>query len=48
VDGKEAGRTQSGGGLTWATVYEAGHMVPYDQPDAALAMLNRWLDGQDL
>ncbi|SPO31128.1 related to PRC1 - carboxypeptidase y, serine-type protease [Ustilago trichophora] len=48
VDGEKAGRTQSGGGLTWATVYEAGHMVPYDQPDAALAMLNRWLDGQEL
>ncbi|SNX86992.1 related to PRC1 - carboxypeptidase y, serine-type protease [Melanopsichium pennsylvanicum] len=48
VDGETAGRTQSGGGLTWATVYEAGHMVPYDQPDAALAMLNRWLDGQQL
>lgn len=48
VDGEKAGRTQSGGGLTWATVYEAGHMVPYDQPDAALAMVNRWLDGQQL
>lgn len=48
VDGEKAGRTQSGGGLTWATVYEAGHMVPYDQPDAALALLNRWLDGQEL
>lgn len=48
VDGEKAGRTQSGGGLTWVTVYEAGHMVPYDQPDAALAMLNRWIDGQDL
>ncbi|CBQ69073.1 related to PRC1-carboxypeptidase y, serine-type protease [Sporisorium reilianum SRZ2] len=48
VDGEKAGRTQSGGGLTWATVYEAGHMVPYDQPDAALAMLQRWIDGQQL
>ncbi|SOV03475.1 related to PRC1 - carboxypeptidase y, serine-type protease [Ustilago sp. UG-2017a] len=48
VDGDKAGRTQSGGGLTWATVYEAGHMVPYDQPDAALALLNRWLDRQEL
>ena len=48
VDGQEAGETQSGGGLTWATVKDAGHMVPYDQPDRALAMLNRWLDGEQL
>ena len=27
VDGEVAGRTRSGGGLTFATVYDAGHMV---------------------
>lgn len=27
VDGKQAGKTRKGGGLTWATVEEAGHMV---------------------
>ena len=27
VDGEAAGKTRSGGGLTFATVYEAGHMV---------------------
>ncbi|PWN53556.1 alpha/beta-hydrolase [Violaceomyces palustris] len=30
VDGKKVGETQSGGGLTWATVHNAGHMVPYE------------------
>ncbi|KAN0064295.1 hypothetical protein ACQY0O_002481 [Thecaphora frezii] len=49
VNGEVAGETQSAHGrLTWATVRDAGHMVPYDQPDRALALLNRWLDGEPL
>ncbi|PWN99032.1 alpha/beta-hydrolase [Tilletiopsis washingtonensis] len=48
VDGKEAGETQRGGGLTWATIFGAGHMVPYDQPKNSLEMMNRWLDGEAL
>lgn len=43
VDGKVAGSTKSYGGLTFATVLGAGHMVPFDQPEVALAMLNRYL-----
>lgn len=26
-------------------VHNAGHMVPMDQPKAALEMLKRWMDG---
>lgn len=26
-------------------VRNAGHMVPMDQPKAALEMLNRWMEG---
>jgi cathepsin A (carboxypeptidase C) len=31
------------GSLTFLQVYEAGHMVPMDQPAAALALLNGFL-----
>ncbi len=31
------------GSLTFLQVYEAGHMVPMDQPQAALALLNTFL-----
>jgi len=26
-------------------IHAGGHMVPYDQPEASLEMLNRWLAG---
>jgi cathepsin A (carboxypeptidase C) len=31
------------GSLTFLQVYEAGHMVPMDQPQAALSLLNTFL-----
>lgn len=34
VDGAIAGQVRSGGGLTFAAVEGAGHMVPMDQPAA--------------
>ena len=38
------------GNLHFLRVYEAGHMVPMDQPENALAMLKRFLanDWRDL
>ncbi|KAJ2911929.1 hypothetical protein MD484_g8484, partial [Candolleomyces efflorescens] len=48
VDGKKAGRTRGSGGLTFATVDGAGHMVPYDKPVESLHLVNRWLEGVDL
>jgi len=42
-DGVSGGTLRSGGGLTVATVADAGHMVPADQPAAARAMINLWL-----
>jgi cathepsin A (carboxypeptidase C) len=43
--GKLAGSVRSAGGagnVTFVTVFDAGHMVPYDQPEAALDLITRW------
>ncbi|KAG8755140.1 hypothetical protein FRC14_004314 [Serendipita sp. 396] len=48
VDDRVAGKTRSAQGLTFATVFGAGHMVPYDRPKEALVMLSRWLAEQAL
>ncbi|KAH7100866.1 peptidase S10, serine carboxypeptidase [Auriculariales sp. MPI-PUGE-AT-0066] len=48
VDGERAGLTKSVGPLRYATVEKAGHMVPYDRPIQALAMLTRWLNDEPL
>ncbi|CAO2813002.1 unnamed protein product [Amaranthus hypochondriacus] len=45
VDGKEAGQLKSHGPLAFLKVHDAGHMVPMDQPKAALEMLKRWTQG---
>ncbi|KAF8602051.1 carboxypeptidase C [Ceratobasidium sp. AG-I] len=31
------------GNVTYVQIYEAGHMVPFDQPEAALDMFVRWI-----
>ena len=48
--GKVAGEVRSAGGaghragnVTFVNIHEAGHMVPYDQPEAALDLFVRWL-----
>ncbi|CAL1404178.1 unnamed protein product [Linum trigynum] len=46
-----AGNTKSGelksyGPLAFLKVYNAGHMVPMDQPKAALQMLQGWMQGK--
>lgn len=52
--GKHEGEDQVGGmvwklrNLTLVTVKNAGHMVPQDQPEASLVMLNTYLKGKDL
>jgi len=48
VDGHVAGKTRGAHGLTFATVDAAGHMVPYDKPTEALALINRWLAREEL
>jgi len=48
VDGHAAGFTKKSRGLTFATVYAAGHMVPYDKPAESLALINRWMESRDI
>jgi len=43
--GKEVGELRSFSNFHFLRVYQAGHMVPMDQPEAALGMLNALLDG---
>lgn len=45
VGGAEVGWRKSYGGLSLMKVYDAGHMVPMDQPKASFEMLRRWMQG---
>ncbi|ODV90884.1 hypothetical protein CANCADRAFT_31721 [Tortispora caseinolytica NRRL Y-17796] len=45
VSGEAAGKVKSFDLFTFLRIYEAGHMVPFNQPEASLAMLNRWISG---
>ncbi|KLP05571.1 PRC1-Carboxypeptidase y, serine-type protease [Fusarium fujikuroi] len=40
---KVAGRGKAFQALTYAEVYGAGHLVPYDRPAASLALINAWV-----
>ncbi|PNS17344.1 Carboxypeptidase Y A [Sphaceloma murrayae] len=45
-DGKTAGSIKTSGNFTFMRLHAGGHMVPYDQPEASLEMLNRWIGGE--
>ena len=45
---RTAGQVKSFGALTFARIYDAGHMVPYDQPEASLEMVNQWISNLHL
>ena len=40
-----AGQVKNYKHFTYLRIYDAGHMVPYDQPKNSLAMLNAWIQG---
>lgn len=40
-----AGEVKNYDKFTFARVYDAGHMVPHDQPETSLDLLNRWVSG---
>ncbi|EMD36610.1 hypothetical protein CERSUDRAFT_124360 [Gelatoporia subvermispora B] len=48
VDGKAAGLTRSAGPFTFATIFNAGHMAPYDKPKESLELVKRWLAKEEL
>ena len=39
----QAGELRSARGFNFLRVYDAGHMVPRDQPENALAMFNAFI-----
>ncbi|KAJ3332229.1 hypothetical protein HDU76_000874 [Blyttiomyces sp. JEL0837] len=41
--GKKAGEFRTYEGLTFLRIYEAGHMVPYDQPEHSNEFINMWI-----
>lgn len=45
VNGQTAGFTKNANNLIWLEVKDAGHMVPHDQPEAALSLLNTFISG---
>ena len=46
--GATFGEAKQAAGLTFVKVAGAGHMVPFNQPRAALAMISAWLAGAPL
>jgi serine carboxypeptidase-like clade 4 len=42
-NGNAVGNSRTANGLTFVVVYNAGHMVPHDQPAAALDLLTRFI-----
>ncbi|KAI8071409.1 Alpha/Beta hydrolase protein [Gongronella butleri] len=41
--GKQAGDVRKYKNLSFVKVFDAGHMVPYDQPENSLDLITRWL-----
>ncbi|KAI8369176.1 Alpha/Beta hydrolase protein [Choanephora cucurbitarum] len=48
LTGQHAGDVRTFGNLTFLRVFDAGHMVPYDQPKNSLDFFNKWLNGLPL
>jgi len=44
VNGMVAGYAKSQGNLEFRTVNKAGHLVPNDQPEVALALAQYWVE----
>jgi len=46
VNGEDMGTFKTSGNFTFLRLSQGGHMVPFDQPESSLAMLNRFLGGE--
>ena len=40
-----AGTVKQGGNLTFVVVFKAGHLVPMDQLDNSIDLIERWING---
>jgi cathepsin A (carboxypeptidase C) len=47
TEGSGAGLCKTSNGFTFMQVYDAGHMVPNDQPKVALEMIRNFVSGGD-
>lgn len=45
---KEVGQFQSTNLMTFLRIYEAGHEVPYYQPENSLLMFDKWISNKEL
>lgn len=48
LTGNHAGDVRTFDKLTFLRIFDAGHMVPYDQPENALDFFNKWLSNSSL
>ncbi|KAJ2862817.1 hypothetical protein GGI22_002099 [Coemansia erecta] len=46
ASGKAAGEARTYKNFSFVRVFGAGHMVPYDQPENSLDMINRWINNK--
>lgn len=46
TDAEVAGYVKQAGLVTQAVVRGAGHLVPFDQPERALSMIEKWINGE--
>ncbi|KAI9501061.1 Alpha/Beta hydrolase protein [Coemansia spiralis] len=46
VGDKAAGEARTHKNFSFVRVFGAGHMVPYDQPETALDLINRWINNK--
>jgi cathepsin A (carboxypeptidase C) len=46
VDDEKYGKVKTSGHFTFMQIFQAGHMVPFDQPKPSLDFYNRWLGGE--
>jgi len=45
--GEKDGLAKSSNGFTFLQVYDAGHMVPSDQPEVSLKMIHQFMHGEE-
>lgn len=46
ANGQKVGRIRTSHGFSFMQVFQAGHMVPMDQPEVSLQMINQFVNGQ--